>query len=172
MTKFEPSRDTKGAFPPSDFCNGYTDTLSVTHSEIPKPFTFLAYLTICDNLWQSVTICDKLKWSATESLWRIFRPLLKFWNLFLRGKFKQCLSLNFCPTDKLVYVETAELRYRRICTLAERLWQNPLQKSDGGNAPLHRVKSSKTAKNSQKLTQNNRSWLKAHLSIKCQENYI
>jgi hypothetical protein len=66
---------------------------------------------------------------------RILEPILA------RSKFKQCLSLYFCPTDKLVYVETAELKYPAHLhsgrgTVAESVSVNPLQKYDGGNAPL------------------------------------
>jgi hypothetical protein len=84
---------TKGAFPPSDFCNGITDTLSVTNSKIPKSVTYLPYLTETLSLviWTSdrVSVTDFLThWANSETH-------------FLSGKFKQ----------------------RHICTPSECLWQ-------------------------------------------------
>jgi hypothetical protein len=89
--------DAKGAFPPSDFCNGLTDTLSVTHSKIPKSVTFLPYLT--ETLSLLIWTSDRVSVTDFSTRWA------NSGTNFLRGKFKQ----------------------RHICTPSECLWQRVRQ---------------------------------------------
>jgi hypothetical protein len=104
----------------------------VTHSKTPKSGTFLPYLT--ETLSQTKMISDRV----SDGFFDLFS---RFGLQFLRGKFKQCMSLSFCLTDTLVYVETAELQspsylHSSRVSVAESVSVNSMEKSDGGTAPL------------------------------------
>jgi hypothetical protein len=92
----------KGAFPPSNFSMEFTDTLSVTHSEIPKSVTFLAYLT--ETRSQTKMVSDRVSVADFSTSSRILEP-------FFAREIQTVFVTLLCLTDKLVYVETAELRY-------------------------------------------------------------
>jgi hypothetical protein len=64
----------KGAFPPSDFCNGFTDRLSVTHSQIPKSVTFLPYPT--ETLSQTKMNSSKVSVTDFSTSSRVLEPIL------------------------------------------------------------------------------------------------